>query len=211
MRNGNLPALSLVRFGQDHTGAFKDALDGVNTPELQVAANDYAIGLHVEAVAGSPYAKDTLIFVVEDDCQDGPDHVDEHRSIAFIVGPYVKKGDVVSTRYSTVNLLRTMEDILGIDHVSLHTATQGPMADVFDVDSPGWDYKAIVPNLLRGTQLPLLPSAEAKVERPTHDAAWWIAATEGMDFSKEDAVDAQAYNRILWRGLMGERPYPARH
>src|SRR5206468_2215549 len=132
VENGNLPALSLVRFGQDHTGDFANALDGVNTPDLQVAANDYAIALLVEAVARSPYAKDTLIFIVEDDCQDGPDHVDEHRSIAFVVGPYVKRDAVVSVRYSTVNLLRTMEDILGIDHVSLYTATQPPMTEVFD-------------------------------------------------------------------------------
>ena len=211
VKNGQLPALSLVRFGQDHTGAFKDSLDGVNTPELQVAANDYALGRLVEAVARSPYAKDTLIFIVEDDCQDGPDHVDEHRSIAYVVGPYVKRNAVVSTRYSTVNLLRTMEDILGIDHVSLYTATQGPMADVFDTTAAEWDYKSIVPALLRGTKLPLPASANAQVDKPTRDAAWWIAATQGMDFTREDAVDAQAYNRILWRGLMGDdKPYPIR-
>ena len=211
VRDGSLPALSLVRFGGDHTGDFKNALDGVNTPDLQVAANDHAIGMLVEAIARSPYAKDTLIFMVEDDCQDGPDHVDEHRSIAYIIGPYVKKGAVVSTRYSTVNLLRTMEDVLGIDHVSLYTATQGPMTDVFDIDSPAWDYTAIVPDLLRGTQLPLPKAANAKVEKPRRDVAYWIAATEGLDFSKEDVVDAQTYNRILWRGLMGgERPYPQR-
>ena len=117
----------------------------------------------------------------------------------------------MSTRYSTVNLLRTMEDILGIDHVSLYTATQGPMTDVFDTNSPGWDYEAIVPNLLRSTTLPLPGSPQAKVEHPTRDAKWWIAETEGMDFSREDAVNAQAYNRLLWRGLMGDaRPYPAK-
>ncbi len=206
--NGNLPALSLVRFGGDHTGAFAAALDGVNTPELQVAANDYAIGELVEAVAKSRYAKDTLIFIVEDDCQDGPDHVDEHRSIAFVVGPYLKRDAVVSTRYSTVNMLRTMEDILGLDHISLYTATQSPMADVFDPSAPDWDYRAIVPDLLRGTRLPLPPSASAVAMKPTRDASWWAEHTRGMDFSKEDLVDANAYNRVLWLGLMGDRPYP---
>ena len=210
VENDNLPALSLVRFGQDHTGAFADSLDGVNTPELQVAANDYAIGRLVEAVAKSRYAKDTLIFIVEDDCQDGPDHVDEHRSIAFVVGPYVKRGAVVSTRYSTVNMLRTMEDILGLDHISLYTATQPPMTEVFDSSASTWDYSAIVPDLLRGTKLPLEPAARhARVAaRPTRDAAYWIAATKGMDFSKEDLVDADTYNRVLWKGLMGTQPYP---
>ena len=206
--NGKLPALSLVRFGTDHTGSFGEALDGVNTPDRQVAANDYAIGLLVEAVAKSPYAKDTLIFMVEDDCQDGPDHVDEHRSIAFIIGPYVKRDAVVSTRYSTINLLRTMEDILGIDHVSLYTATQPPMTDVFDTAASSWDYAAIVPDLLRGTKLPLPASKTASARKPTRDVSYWVAATKGMDFSKEDAVDAETYNRVLWRGLMGDKPYP---
>ena len=208
--HGNLPALSLVRFAQDHTGSFKDALDGVDTPELQVAANDYAIAKLIEAVAHSPYARDTLVFIVEDDAQDGPDHVDEHRSIAYVVGPYVKKNAVVSTRYSTVNLIRTMEDILGIDHVSLYTATQPPMTDVFDLDAAQWDYRAIVPNLLRSTRLPLPSSDSAQVEKPTQGRDYWVAATQGMDFSREDLVDAQVYNRVLWRGLMGERPYPVR-
>jgi hypothetical protein len=207
--NADLPALSLVRFGQDHTGAFADSLDGVDTPDLQVAANDYAIGLLVQAVARSPYAKDTLIFIVEDDCQDGPDHVDEHRSIAFVVGPYVKQGAVVSTRYSTVNMLRTMEDILGMDHVSLYTATQPPMTEIFDRSAAGWGHSAIVADLLRSSTLPL-PKAEKPVAhvKPPRDAAYWIAATRGMDFSKEDAVNAEEYNRVLWHGLMGNRPYP---
>jgi YVTN family beta-propeller protein len=210
VREGNLPALSLVRFGGNHTGDFAKALDGVNTPELQVAANDYAVGLLVEAVAKSPYAKDTLIFIVEDDCQDGPDHVDEHRTVAAVIGPYVKRDAVVSTRYSTVNMLRTMEDILGIDHVSLYTATQGPMADVFDTAAEKWDYAAIVPDHLRGTKLPLPPATgPVAMARPTREAGWWAAMTQGMDFSKEDAVNADVYNRILWRGLMGDaKPYP---
>jgi hypothetical protein len=149
--------------------------------------------------------------MVEDDCQDGPDHVDEHRSIAFIVGPYVKRGAVVSTRYSTVNLLRTMEDILGIDHVSLYTATQPPMTDVFDTSAASWDYTALVPHLLYGTNLPLPKSPVATTLKPTRDAAWWIAATKGMDFSREDLVDAATYNRVMWRGLMGDdRPYPGK-
>jgi len=194
--NGNLPALSLVRFGGDHTGDFAKALGGVDTPERQVAANDYALGQLVEAVAKSRYSKDTLIFVVEDDAQDGPDHVDEHRSVAFVIGPYVKQGAVVSARYSTVNMLRTMEDILGIDHISLYTATQGPMADAFDPSQATWDYRAIVPGHLTSTR----------------DASWWAEKTRGMDFSKEDVVDADTYNRLLWRGLMGdERPYPEKH
>ena len=105
----------------------------MNTPETQQADCDLAVGLLVQAVAQSPYAADTLIIVTEDDCQDGPDHVDSHRATAYVVGPYVKQGAVVSTRYSQVNALRTIEDILGTQHINLNTAFQRPMADVFDI------------------------------------------------------------------------------
>ena len=208
---GDLPALSLVRFGGDHTGDFKAALDGVNTPELQVAANDYAVGELLETLAKSRYAKDTLVFIVEDDCQDGPDHVDAHRGPAFVAGPYVKRGAVVGTRYSTVNLLRTIEDVLGLDHLSLYTATQPPMTDVFDTSEPDWSFTATVPALLGSTALPLPAAAgAAHAARPTHDWQYWSDATQGMDFQREDAIDAERYNRILWQGLMGARPYPER-
>src|SRR5262249_40953997 len=102
-KSGKLPALELVRFMHDHTGDFATARDGVNTPETQIADNDYAVGLLVERIAKSKFADSTLVFVVEDDAQDGPDHVDAHRSIAFIAGPYVKQGAVVSDHYTTVN------------------------------------------------------------------------------------------------------------
>ena len=111
--NGNLPSLSLVRISHDHMGSFGTALGGVNTPETQQADCDLALGRLVEAVANSRYAADTLIIVTEDDVQDGPDHVDSHRGTAYVVGPYVKQGAVVSTRYNQVNVLRTIEDILG--------------------------------------------------------------------------------------------------
>jgi YVTN family beta-propeller protein len=207
---GDLPALSLVRFGGDHTGDFKNAMDGVDTPELQVAANDYAVGKLLETLAKSRYAQDTLVFIVEDDCQDGPDHVDAHRGPAFIAGPYVKHGAVVSTRYSTVNLLRTIEDVLGLDHLSLYTATQPPMTDVFDTSEPRWTFTATVPPLLASTALPLPKVQSAAAARPTHDVTYWAKATEGMDFGRYDAIDAERYNRILWTGLMGDRPYPVR-
>ena len=161
--NGNLPALSLVRFMADHTGSYSQAIAGVNTPELQVADNDFAVGMLVEAVAHSVYAKDTLIFIVEDDAQDGPDHVDAHRSTAFVVGPYVKHGAIVSRRFTTINMLRTITDVLGIDHLSLFDATQSPMADVFDLEKPDWDYTAEVSGHLKSAGRHAAPSrAEPK-------------------------------------------------
>jgi hypothetical protein len=206
--NGDLPALSLVRFMADHTGSYAAAIDGVNTPEIQVADNDYAVGKLLEAVAHSRYAADTLVFVVEDDAQDGPDHVDAHRSTAFVIGPCVKQGAVVSEHYTTVNVLRTITDVLGIDHLGTFDAHQRPMSEVFDLARAHWTFKARPSGLLAGTQLPIPKAAFAVRLAPTHDASYWAARTIGMDFTAEDRIDAGLYNRVLWEGLMPGRPYP---
>jgi DNA-binding beta-propeller fold protein YncE len=213
VETGTLPDFETVRLMNDHMGAFSTAIDGVNTPELQQADNDYAVGLLIDKVAHSRYASDTLIFVLEDDSQDGPDHVDAHRSTAYVVGPYVKHGAVVSTRYATVNMLRTIEDILGLHHLNLHDGGVHPMADVFDMHQRSWTFSAAPSDILRTTQLPLPPKPAGTAVlslRPTHTAAWWAAHTAGFDFRKEDRVDAQAFNRVLWQGLMGNAPYPTR-
>jgi YVTN family beta-propeller protein len=213
VKGRGLPAFEMVRLMEDHMGSFSAAIDGVNTPETQQADNDYAVGLLVDKIAHSPYAKDTLIFVDEDDSQDGPDHVNSHRSTAYVVGPYVKQGAVVSTRYATVNMLRTIEDVLGLEHLNLHDAGVTPMADVFDLTQASWTFHAEPSDILRtSTQLPLPPKPAGTAIlplHPTHPASWWAAATAGFDFSKEDRIDAQTYNHVLWRGLMGDRPYPA--
>jgi YVTN family beta-propeller protein len=211
--SGTLPAFETVRLMEDHMGSFGSAIDGVNTPETQQADNDYAVGRLVDKIAHSPYAANTLVFVLEDDAQDGPDHVDAHRSTAYVVGPYVKRDAVVSTRYSTVNVLRTIEDILGLAHLNLHDGGVHPMADVFDLHQRAWTFTASPSDILRtSTTLPLPPKPPGVATlplKPTHDAAWWAARTKGFDFRKEDRIDAQAFNRLLWQGLMGNRPYPA--
>jgi hypothetical protein len=153
-QNGVLPNLELVRFMHDHTGNFSTALDAVNTVELQQADNDYAVGALVQRLATSQYKDNTLVFVLEDNAQDGADHVDAHRSIFFVAGPYVKQGAVVSTAYTTVNLLRTIEDILGTDHLNVRTATAAPMTDLFDLSKKTWNFKAIASDYLKNTQLP---------------------------------------------------------
>ncbi len=210
--HGDLPALSLVRFMNDHTGAYAAAIDGVNTPERQVADNDYAVGRLVETVARSPYARDTLIFIIEDDAQDGPDHVDAHRSTAFIIGPCVRQGARLSRHYTTVNFIRTITDVLGIDHLGLFDATQGPMSEVFGARCPSWSYEAVVSGLLRGSDvtLPIPPGTRVvgEIRAPTRPMAYWAERTRGMDFQAEDRIDADAYNRLLWHGLMDRRPYP---
>jgi len=207
------PSLSLVRFMHDHTGNWTSPpLDGVNTPELMVADNDYAVGLLIQKVARSEYANSTLIFVVEDDAQDGGDHVDSHRSVAFVVGPYVKQGAVVSTPYNTLNFLRTIEEVLGLPPMNLNDALARPMADIFDTTSPTprpWTFTATPAPRLFSTGLPLFPRpAGLNVPKSTHNAKYWAHATKGMDFSREDNVDSKQYNLILWKGIMGDKPYP---
>jgi DNA-binding beta-propeller fold protein YncE len=214
---GNLPNLSMVRISHDHMGNFGSALGGVSTPEAQQGDCDYALGLMVEAVAKSPYASDTLIIVTEDDVQDGPDHVDSHRGPAFLIGPYVKQRAVVSTRYSQVNVIRTIEDILGTEHINLNTAFQGPMTDVFDIKSSGkWTYTAEASTILATTQLVSIERpngvkfAAGPMVKPAHDAAYWDKVTAGFDFSQADHVPPARFNRVLWEGLKPGTPYPAR-
>jgi DNA-binding beta-propeller fold protein YncE len=213
---GELPSLSLVRLGHDHMGSFATALGGVNTPEAQVADNDLAIGLLVQAVSESPFADDTLIIITEDDCQDGPDHVDSHRAATYVVGPYVKKRALVRTPYSQVNALRTIEDLLGTQHINLNTAMQRPMTDLFDLRSSGkWSFVAEASTVLQGTELALArrglgaPFARGPRQTPKRAARYWAEVTARFDFSEADHVPPAEFNRVLWKGLMGNKPYPA--
>ena len=213
--NNNLPSFEIVQLQEDHMGEFASAISKVNTPERQQADNDYAVGRLLDHLAHSPYKSDTLVFVLEDDSQDGPDHVDAHRSTAYVAGPYVKQGAVVSTFYTTVSMVRTMEDVLGLDHLNLNTATTAPMSGIFDLKQSKWTFDAIPSSVLLDTGLPLTPEARqaAQVEPPvkiSHDKSYWAEKTRGFDFRGEDRVDAGKFNRIVWEGLMAA-PYPAGH
>jgi YVTN family beta-propeller protein len=213
---GNLPNLTMLRFSHDHMGSFGSALGGLTTPETQQGDDDLSVALVLKAVSESRYASDTVIIVIEDDCQDGPDHVDSHRSTTYVAGPYVKKGAVVSTRYSQVSALRTIEDILGTTHLNLNTAFQRPMADVFDTHSNGqWSFTAVASTYLSATgilgtiNVPGLQLAMGPIVKPRHDAAYWDKATAGFDFAEADHVPADKFNRILWKGMKGDVAYPA--
>lgn len=211
VKSGTMPSLELVRLMRDHTGDFAGAVDGTGTVEAEVSDNDYAVGKLLEAVAHSPFAKNTIVITVEDDAQNGPDHVDAHRSVALVAGAYVKQGAVVSTHYTTVNMLRTIEDILGMKPMGINDDVAEPMADMFTTEYKPWTYTAMVPRVLYSTQLPVgKPLAGAALMRPRRDAAYWAAKTKGMDFTVEDHIDSAKYNRIIWRGLEGrDVPYPA--
>jgi DNA-binding beta-propeller fold protein YncE len=216
--SGGLPALTLVRFMHDHTGNWTPgpggfppaAIDGVNTPELMVADNDYAVGMLVQKIANSMYANNTLIFVVEDDAQDGGDHYDSHRTVALVAGAYVKQGVVVHQPYNTINLIRTMEEVLGLPPLNLNDALAAPMADIFNTTPSAWSFTAAPSAYLYNTQLLLPPKPVGMiVPKPTHNAKYWARVMKGMDFSDADLVDPDQFNRILWKGMMGNKPYPA--
>ncbi|HEX9255114.1 MAG TPA: hypothetical protein VF938_06195, partial [Candidatus Angelobacter sp.] len=139
--------------------------------------------------------------------------VDAHRSVAFIAGPYVKQRALISRRFNTVTLLRTMEEVLGIKPLGLNDALQPPMAEVFSTRQAAWTYKARVPSILRTTKLPLPappPQEKAAAPGPRHDATYWAEKTKGFDFSAEDKLDSDRFNLVLWNGLKGDdQPYPS--
>ena len=198
---GTLPALSLVRLMRDHLGEFAQSIDGLSTPEAQVADNDYAVGRLVAAVARSPYADSTLIIIIEDDAQDGPDHVDAHRSVCFLAGPYLKRHAVVSERYSTVNVLATIEDILGIDHLSIYDAYQRPMSAVFDLTQRRWSFAATEPAPFAAAFTAGTRASGRATFRFSRTPAYWAEVTRGMRWDREDENPAPQIERVYWNGL----------
>jgi DNA-binding beta-propeller fold protein YncE len=178
--------------------------------------NDYAIGKVVDTISHSQYWQNTAIFILEDDSQSGGDHVDAHRSLGYVVSAYSKRGVTISTNYNTVNVLRTMEDLLGINHLNQSDANAAPMADAFTRIPDFTPYSAIVPGDLCAPPVDpnLVPACKTASARVTprlpelHDAAWWAENLKGFDFHDADRVDFEAYNRVLWKGLMGDTPYP---
>jgi len=127
-KNGNLPHFIVMSLGEDHTSGTKP---GAYTPQASVASNDVALGRLVEAVSRSKYWSETAIFVIEDDAQNGPDHVDAHRTMGLVISPYVKRKSLDSTQYTTVSMLRTIELILGLEPLSQFDAAARPMFAAF--------------------------------------------------------------------------------
>ncbi|ACC79864.1 alkaline phosphatase family protein [Nostoc punctiforme] len=215
-QNG-LPNLMLVRLPHDHFGSFGTALAGLNTPQLQMADNDYAIGKLVEKISHLPEWKETAIFIIEDDSQNGPDHVDSHRSLAYVISPYTKRGALVSTNYNTINVLRTMEDLLNIGYLAITDANAEPMSDAFTREPNFEPYTAVVPgNLCANPVDPKLVPAcqDQNVEKTAampilNDKSWWAAMTKDFNFVGEDNLDPEEFNEILWAGIKGDSiPYP---
>jgi len=163
-----------------------------------VAENDVALGRLVEAISRSPFWKETAIFVIEDDAQNGSDHVDAHRTVGLVISPYTRRGGFVdSTMYSTVSMLRTMELILGLPPLSQHDASATPMTAAFS-DEPG-----PAPFVHRETKIPFYEM--------NPDGAPMQALVGTWDFTKEDAAPDLELNEAVWKSVRGadsEMPAP---
>ncbi len=191
-RDGGFPSLIILRLPNDHTSGTKA---GAPTPRAQVADNDLALGLVVEAVSTSKFWKDTVIFVVEDDAQNGPDHVDAHRSVALVISPYTKHGYVDSTMYSTSSMLRTMELILGLKPMSQFDAAARPMYHSFQAKPDLTTYEHVVP--------------EVDLHEKNKATAWGAEMSEKFNLAKEDAADDLLLNEVVWRSVKGaDSPMP---
>jgi DNA-binding beta-propeller fold protein YncE len=185
--SGDMPRLQILRLPNDHTEA---ARAGALTPRAMVAQNDLAVGRLVDAVTHSSFWPQTAIFIVEDDAQNGPDHVDAHRTEALVVSPYTRRQAVDSSAYSTCSMLATMELILGLEPMSQFDAQANPMRASFQAAANLDPYVAI-PNRV---------SLEERNAARTRAAA----LSAKFNFSHEDAIDDQEFNLVIWAAVRGE-------
>ncbi|MGD1009018.1 MAG: bifunctional YncE family protein/alkaline phosphatase family protein [Candidatus Aminicenantales bacterium] len=200
-REGRMPQLILICLPDDHTSGTKE---GSPTPAAAVADNDLAFGRTVEAFSRSRFWKETVIFGIEDDPQNGFDHVSGYRTTAYCVSPYTKRGAVVRTQYNTTSLLRTMEQILGLPPMNQLDATATPMSDCFTATPDFRPFEA-VPNIVPLDEMNPPPKtiADALLRRDALLSA-------RLDLRKADACPEDVLNRILWRAVKGPaEPYPA--
>ena len=190
---GTMPTVQFLKFPRDHTSGTSP---GANTPRAMVADSDYALGRLVDTVSHSQFWKDTAIFVIEDDAQDGPDHVDAHRVLAQVISPYTRTGTVDSTFYSSVSVLRTMELILGVPPMTQFDAAATPLVNSF-TDKPD-----ATPFTARQPQVDLTEVNPADAPLAAQSAA--------MDFSREDRAPTALLNQAIWQSVKGAgSPMPA--
>jgi YVTN family beta-propeller protein len=194
---GTLPTVEFVRLPNDHNAGNSP---GFPTPRAYMADNDLALGKLVDAVSHSPYWKSTLILVTEDDAQNGPDHVDAHRTIAQVISPYTQTGQVDSTFYSTVSMLRTIEQIVGIPPMTQFDAAATSFLGAFTEHANFTPYRFIV------------PTQNVYEKNPAPNP---LAVTQVMSqlatgpFAKEDLMDPQELNQQIWQSVKGDTPMPA--
>jgi hypothetical protein len=190
---GQVPQFNTLRFINDHTmGLSKGKL----TPFAQVADNDLAVGLFVEHLSQSPIWKESVVFILEDDAQSGPDHVDAHRSTAYAAGGLVKQGYVDHNPYYTTSMLRTMELILGLPPMSQFDASAPSMWRCFNDSAVHAPFHAV--------------GAETDLNALNTAMNEWSEMSDRFDFTAEDRAPDQLLNQVLWYAVKGEStPYPA--
>jgi len=198
-KTGNFPNFTIMLLPGDHTSGTRP---GLPTPGAAVADNDFALGQIVEAISASKFWNETAIFVTEDDPQAGLDHVDGHRTVGFVISPYAKHKEVVSTYYSQINMVRTMENILGIPPMNQLDNAAEPMSDCF-TDSPDFTpYKVVQSNITPEVVNPPLSGLSGK-------QLSWAKKSLEQDLDDYDRIDDDTFNRIIWHAMKGyERPYP---
>ena len=189
---GTLPRFMVMSLGEDHTTGTRP---GTFTPRACVASNDLALGRIVEAITQSKSWPETAIFVIEDDAQNGPDHVDAHRTVGLVISPYTKRKVLDSNQYSTVSMIRTMELILGLAPLSQYDAAARPMFASFT------DKADLTPFAHEEPRINL-----DEVNAPT---AYGADRSLKMDFDEYDRIDDFELNEILWRSIKGkDAPVP---
>ncbi|HEX4147101.1 MAG TPA: alkaline phosphatase family protein [Pirellulales bacterium] len=200
-QKGELPNLMIMLLPNDHTSATSP---GYPTPAASVADNDLALGRVVEAVSHSRFWSDTCIFVVQDDPQNGFDHIDGHRTVAMVISPYVRRGALVSTNYNQTSMVRTIELILGLPPMNQFDASATPMFDCFADAADLAPYTA-VPNIIPLDQLNPPVSA---IRDPAQ--LHWAKVSQAMPLDEVDEADEGELNRILWHAMRGrDDTYPA--
>ncbi len=193
---GDMPRLQILKLPNDHTVGTRL---GRPTPIAMVAENDLALGLLVEGISQTKFWKETAIFVIEDDAQNGPDHVDAHRSVALVVSPYTKRNFVDSTMYSTSSLLRTMELILGLKPMSQFDAAARPMYNSFTAKADATSYKHVEP--------------KTDINAKNIAGVWGQEWSQKANLDKEDAADDLKFNEVIWKSVKGpqaQMPAPVR-
>jgi hypothetical protein len=181
-----LPRLNTLRLINDHT---EGLTKGRPTPFAHVADNDLAVGMFIDYLSKSPVWKESVVFIVEDDAQNGPDHVDAHRSPAYIAGPFVRRNFIDHTPYTTSGILRTIELILGLPPMSQYDAAATPL----------WRSFTSIPNESAFNHLP----AQVDITEKNTAANKLSEKSAAFNFTKEDAVNDAEFNEVLWKGIKG--------
>jgi len=196
-KSDSMPNLSIVRLSNDHTSGVSRSKP---TPQFLVADNDYAVGRLVEEVSKSPYWKDTAIFIVEDDAQDGPDHVDAHRSPGLVISAYNRPGALIHEFHSTVSLIRTLELCIGIEPMNFLDSNAIPI-DIFTDRADLRPYLATLPTVALDN---LFPPAQ-----PNQAMLYYMRLTDRQDLSHNDMADPRELNEIIWFSVRGTEQMPA--